>query len=310
MELALDSLLPLITSKTRLVAFSACSNILGGLFDIPEIIKAAREKAREQGARKIEFCIDCVAFAPHRRIDVQKWDVDYCFFSYYKVNAVILNCTVRNFANYLTVVQVYGPHTSVLYARSSSLKTSLSSLAHHFLKVDDKSYKLQPGGAGYELTYGTTAVLTYLRSLSPSGDVDDAFERIATQEQELVKPLLAYLTSPESRARGVHVVGREGCNPSRVPTISFVVTGDKKIASKNIVSFFDKKGGVSAFTSNSKPLLICSFSLDRLEFDGATFTLSHWLTLYSQNSMLTMALYGSHSYTTIPWRRSTRSFRA
>lgn len=160
-----------------------------------------------------------------------------------------LNRTYHSLVNCLIIVQVYGPHTSVLYARSSSLKTSLSSLAHHFLKVDDKSYKLQPGGAGYELTYGTTAVLTYLRSLSPSGDIDDAFDRVATQEQELVKPLLAYLTSPESRARGVQVVGRESCNPSRVPTISFVVTGDKKIASKDIVSFFDKKGGVSTLAA-------------------------------------------------------------
>ena len=49
------------------------------------ILAAARSKARELGARKLEVCLDCVAYAPHRQIDVRDWDVDYCVFSFYKV---------------------------------------------------------------------------------------------------------------------------------------------------------------------------------------------------------------------------------
>ncbi len=83
--LQLDALLPLITSKTRLIASTACSNILGSLVPVADIVKAARAAAKEKGARKLEFCLDCVAYAPHRQIDVRAWDVDYCYFSFYKV---------------------------------------------------------------------------------------------------------------------------------------------------------------------------------------------------------------------------------
>jgi selenocysteine lyase/cysteine desulfurase len=83
--LAIPDLLPLISSRTRIVAFTACSNILGSVIPVQEVVKAVRERAKTEGAKKVEICIDCVAYAPHRRIDVQAWDVDYCFFSFYKV---------------------------------------------------------------------------------------------------------------------------------------------------------------------------------------------------------------------------------
>lgn len=84
--LSVDDLLPLISSRTRLVAFTACSNILGSVIPVEKIAKAIRERAGKEGAEKVEICVDCVAYAPHRKIDVQKWDVDYAFFSFYKVN--------------------------------------------------------------------------------------------------------------------------------------------------------------------------------------------------------------------------------
>lgn len=80
-----EELLPLVSSRTRLVAMSACSNILGSLIPVEEAVKALRQRAKEQGARKVEVSVDCVAYAPHRQMDVQKWDIDYCVFSLYKV---------------------------------------------------------------------------------------------------------------------------------------------------------------------------------------------------------------------------------
>lgn len=85
MQLSIDALLPLITSKTRLVAFTACSNILGSVVDVEAVVKAVRAEAQKKGARKVEVCVDCVAYAPHRQVDVRMWDVDYCYFSFYKV---------------------------------------------------------------------------------------------------------------------------------------------------------------------------------------------------------------------------------
>ncbi|KAI8978355.1 PLP-dependent transferase [Trametes punicea] len=219
--LQLDALSPLISSKTRLIAFTACSNILGSIVPVKEIISASRAIAADRGARKLEFCVDCVAYAPHRQIDVRDWNVDYCYFSFYKV---------------------YGPHVSVLYARSASLQHSLSSLAHHFLKVDTKPYKLQPGGPGYELVYGCTGVPPYLRSLTPQGTFEAAWGAIAQHEQTLLEPLLAYLRS--KRHRGVQIVGEESAGLGRVPTVSFVVVGERAIRSPDIVKAFDAKGNV------------------------------------------------------------------
>lgn len=84
-SLKVDELIPLISEKTRIVAITACSNILGSILPVKEIVKAIRAEAKAQGAEKVEISVDCVAYAPHRRIDVQDWDVDFCVFSFYKV---------------------------------------------------------------------------------------------------------------------------------------------------------------------------------------------------------------------------------
>lgn len=83
--LQLPALLPLITSRTRVVALSACSNLLGTLTPIGEIVAAIREQAKQVGSEGLVVCVDCVAYAPHRRIDVRAWDIDFCVFSLYKV---------------------------------------------------------------------------------------------------------------------------------------------------------------------------------------------------------------------------------
>ncbi|KZO90105.1 PLP-dependent transferase [Calocera viscosa TUFC12733] len=247
-SLVLDDLLPLLSPKTRIVAFTACSNILGELTDVRGVVNAVREKTKGgKGERRqamgAEICVDCVAYAPHRKIDVQDWDVDYCVFSYYKV---------------------YGTHASVMYARLASI-AGLSSLAHYFFNpAPIKAMKLQPGGAGYELTYGTSAVLPYIRSLGgPNGDLDVAFQRMAAQEELLVKKLMAYLTSEVSYKKGVRIVGYEGSDSlKRAPTISFIVVGEdglsKKIQSKEVVAAFDKKGNMGIRWGHFYAFRLCS----------------------------------------------------
>lgn len=236
-SLKVEDLLPLVTAKTRLIAFTACSNILGTVVPVNAAVAAARSKARELGARKLEVCVDCVAYAPHQRIDVRDWDVDYCVFSFYKVRPSPPSFPLARAAG-----QVYGPHASALYARAPALTHSLSSLAHHFLAVAAKPYKLQPGGPGYELVYGCTAVPPYLKALAPAGTLAAAFDAVAAHEQELLRLLLGYLRSKE--ARGVRIVGDEFEGPSRVPTVSFVVVGERAMRSKDVVKAFDEKGNV------------------------------------------------------------------
>jgi selenocysteine lyase/cysteine desulfurase len=77
-------LLPMISPRTRLVAFTACSNILGSILPVSHIVHGLRLEARSKGCRKLEISLDCVAYAPHARMDVKGWDVDYAVFSFYK----------------------------------------------------------------------------------------------------------------------------------------------------------------------------------------------------------------------------------
>jgi hypothetical protein len=150
---------------------------------------------------------------------------------------------------------VYGPHISALYVRSSALQHSVTKIVHHFLKVENVAYKLQPGGPGYELVYSTTGVNAYLLSLTPRNDLKATFEAITAHEQTLLEPLMSFLTAPVQKARGVRIVGEEIVNLERAPTVSFVVIGQRSLKSRDIVEVFDKKGGVSAF------LIPCMYNL-------------------------------------------------
>ncbi|TFK53439.1 PLP-dependent transferase [Heliocybe sulcata] len=227
-SLQLSTLLPLITPVTRIIAISACSNLLGSVTDVGAVVKAVKEKAKEVGARKVEVCVDCVAYAPHRRMEVTKWGVDYAVFSLYKV---------------------YGPHISALYIHPAALSSSLSSLAHHFLP-SNTIYKISPGGPGYELVWSATAIPEYFLSLSPSHTYQESFEMIRKHEEGLVRRLLGWLEAREQWERGVRVVGEglkelEGDGVARrVPTVSFVVVGNKPMKSKDVVRVFDETGTI------------------------------------------------------------------
>jgi hypothetical protein len=143
---------------------------------------------------------------------------------------------------------VWGAHVAALYARSAAL-ASLGSLAHHFLSASKpgaaSGYKLQgPTGPCYELCFSATAVVAYLKSLTPAGTLAAADTAIHAQEATLVRPLLVFLTAPEQRTRGVYVVGDERPTPGRCPTVAFVVRGARAMRSRDVVAHFDKAGGV------------------------------------------------------------------
>ena len=83
----------LLTQRTRLVAFPHVSNILGEINDITEITRKVHDA-------EALVCVDAVAYAPHRAIDVKAWDVDFYLFSFYKI---------------------FGPHMGYLYGKEDLL---------------------------------------------------------------------------------------------------------------------------------------------------------------------------------------------
>ncbi len=204
LEFHLEDLAPLMTEKTRLVALTHASNILGTLNPIKEIASFIHQR----GAM---ICVDGVSYMPHRLVDVREIDVDFYAFSFYKV---------------------YGPHQAVLYGKKSHLER-VPGINHFF--IEDIPLKFQPGGVNYELSYSLLGVCDYFKEFarqhadgrSIHGLRDAAgftYECFAEQEETLSARLLDYLNSKKS----VRIIGkREADRRVRVPTISFVVGAEK-----------------------------------------------------------------------------------
>lgn len=203
LELDLADLERLMTPKTRLVAVTHASNVLGTI----NPIRAIADLVHAHGAL---ICVDGVAYAPHRLVDVQALDVDFYVFSFYKV---------------------YGPHHALLYGKREHL-LSLPGINHYFIDSTTIPYKFQPGNVNYELSYGMLGLCEYLSELAQRhyGDrtapdlrqqMEQAFELISLHEEALSDRLLSYLTSkPTVRVIGLPNADRR----QRVPTLSFVVS--------------------------------------------------------------------------------------
>lgn len=207
----LEALDALMSERTRLVAVTHTSNILGTINPVAAI--AARVHAR--GA---EIAVDAVAYAPHRAVDVQAWDVDYYVFSFYKT---------------------YGPHFAVLYGKYDKL-LELDGLYHYFYGKDNVPMKLEPGNTNYELAWGAAGLVDYVDTLGGgTGDraaIARAFDDVAAHEALLCERLLGYLRTRND----VRIVGlRTGDAASRVPTIAFKVDGRE---AGDIVRETDKDG--------------------------------------------------------------------
>lgn len=193
LRLELRALERLMTERTRLVCFTHVSNVLGSIHPAAEIARFAH-------AHGAQVCIDGVAFAPHRRVDVRAIDADYYVLSLYKV---------------------FGPHIGLLYAQRRHLER-LPSINHDCVGADDIPYKLQPGNLNFELAWGAAATVEYLEEAG-RGAADPlalAFEAFAAHEEALAARLLDFL----ARHRHVRVIGEQAADRERrVATVSFTV---------------------------------------------------------------------------------------
>ena len=210
LRLEVEDLVPLMTARTRLLALTYASNVLGGITPVPDAIRLARQA----GAM---VCVDGVAYAPHRAVDVQALDVDFYVFSYYKV---------------------FGPHLAMLYGKYEHL-LRMANLNHDFIAADDVPYKLQPGNQNYELSWGTTGINDYLEQLGGAPGhtgIAAAYDAITTHEAALADRLLAYLRGRNA----VTIIGDPTADPDRrVSTISFTV---RDTPSEHVVRAVDGHG--------------------------------------------------------------------
>lgn len=215
LELDLADLEQLLSPRTTWVAMTHASNVLGTVNPVAEVA----QRVHRVGAR---LCVDAVAYAPHRLVDVQASGADVYVFSFYKV---------------------FGPHYAVLWGRRELL-LQLASLNHYFITPETLPYKLQPGNVNYELSYGCIGISDYLEAvgsaLGAQGDarsrMQHAFDAFEQHEDALAEQLLAYLRGKA----GVRIIGRTHTGDGlRVPTVSFVVRG---AMSESIVLHTDRFG--------------------------------------------------------------------
>jgi len=201
-KLEAEDLAALLTDRTRLVCFSHCSNVLGGINDVAALTKLAHDA----GAL---VCVDGVAYAPHRALDVKALDVDFYVMSLYKV---------------------FGPHVSLLYGKRGHFER-LPGQNHYFLD-DQIPLKLNPGGPNHEFTAGLVGVGDYFDALAAhhldeppntfKARVDAMFALMSAHEESLAVRFVDFLSSKSN----VRLLGpKTGQSELRTPTFSFTVDG-------------------------------------------------------------------------------------
>ena len=215
-ELEIDDLKNLLSEKTRIVAVTHCSNIVGSINDLKSIAKLVHEY-------DAYIVGDGVSYAPHGFPDVNDLDVDFYTFSLYKT---------------------YGPHLGLLYGKKEILDT-LPNQNHEFLE-GDVPYTLNPGGPNHEELSCLVGVYEYFNNLFehhfPSEDcsvrqkINKINELIADHEKEIANPLLDYLNSRSD----IRLIGKKRIeNKDRAPTIAFTMNNK---SSKDLSSELVKYG--------------------------------------------------------------------
>jgi len=202
-DLELEDLEALLTDKTKLVCFTHCSNIAGLIHDVKTIVR----RVHDAGALA---CVDGVAYAPHRQVDVKDLDVDFYLYSPYKV---------------------FGPHTGVLYGKRELLSL-LANQGHYFQGESDFQRRLCPGGANYELSAAAGGIGDYLdevhaqhfpgANVETRARIDRTFDLFATHETAMARRIEDDLRGRPS----VRLVGRGApSDRERVGVFSFTVEG-------------------------------------------------------------------------------------
>lgn len=191
-ELHLDELVKKISARTKLIAVTHISNVLGTINPIEEITQIAHE-------HDIPVLIDAAQSVQHLPIDVQKIDCDFLVFSSHKI---------------------YGPTgIGVLYGKEKWLDAlppyqgggeMIASVSFERTTYSEIPFKFEAGTPDF---VGSAALATALDYVSEIG-----LESIFCYEREL----LEYATKRLQDIKGLHIYGK-ATNKSSV--ISFLVDG-------------------------------------------------------------------------------------
>jgi selenocysteine lyase/cysteine desulfurase len=190
----------LLNEKTRVVAFTHCSNIVGSI----NPVRKWADKIHAAGA--LAF-VDGVSYAGHGLPNVDALGADIYFFSLYKV---------------------YGPHLGVMVMREAVNKT-LPSQAH-FFNVGSATSRFTPAGPDHAQIASVNGVIDYFEAIDAhhfsdsekllSSKTDRVGALLHNAEIENLEPLLEFLRL----RKGINLIGKT-VTQNRAPTLSFTVDG-------------------------------------------------------------------------------------
>ncbi|MGB5934263.1 MAG: cysteine desulfurase-like protein [Ornithinimicrobium sp.] len=195
-ELPATALAEVISERTRVVALTGASNILGTRPDVAAIT----ELAHQVGA--LVF-LDAVHLVPHARVDLNELGVD------------LLACSPYKF---------FGPHVGVLTGAPEVLESlSPDKLAPSPDRVPER---FELGTLPYEMLAGVSAAVDFLASLAP--DVPPSSTRVAALDaayQGIHRHVMELLARLEDGLAQIPGVIRYSRAADRTPTSFFTVDG-------------------------------------------------------------------------------------
>ncbi len=205
-RLMIEKLSDMITPKTRLVAVTMVSNVLGTVNPVEEVIRIAHSK-------NVPVLVDGAQAVQHIKIDVQKMDCDFLAFSGHKL---------------------YGPTgVGCLYGKRKWLDAMppflgggemIEHVTFEKTTFNVIPYKFEAGTPNFTEVIGMGAAIDYINSIG--------FKEIVKYEHEIYE----YATSELKAINGLRIVG-ETENKSSV--ISFLVGS---IHPYDMGMFLDKMG--------------------------------------------------------------------
>jgi len=205
-ELIMEEFEKLISPRTKLIALTHISNVLGTVNPVNEIVKIAHN-------HKIPVLIDAAQSVQHTKVDVQKIDCDFLVFSSHKV---------------------YGPTgVGVLYGKEEWLNAlppyqgggeMIENVTFEKTTFNKLPFKFEAGTPDFVGTAALATALNYINSIG--------LDNIAHHEDELLK----YATEKMLQIPGMRIIGtaKEKCS-----VISFLVDD---IHPYDIGTLLDKMG--------------------------------------------------------------------
>lgn len=202
-EISDDEIENKITDKTKIVAITHVSNVLGTINNVKKIIKHAHKK----GAIVI---VDASQSIPHMKIDVQDFDCDFLVFSGHKMLAPLgigVLYGKREILNQMNPFLMGGDMIEYVYEQ----ETTFASLPNKF----------EAGTQNVEGVIGLGAAIDYIEKIGYDKIQEIEKELVSYARQELSKLdyLTLYLTPNEENHSGVISFNIKGVHPHDVASI-------------------------------------------------------------------------------------------